>query len=152
MAYISEDTHWFVAELVMDITVAGDQRNVVHKNLVLVSANSADDAYMKATELGAQSETQFENPSGNLVRIVFRGISKLRVVHDPLEHGAELMYEEEVSVTEDEIMRLIPPKETLSIFRAITPSKGPDYSSKEILDEVTREIGNYDRKSGGPRL
>lgn len=149
MAYIPEGACWFVAELVMEITVMGDHRNIVHKNLLLVGANSADEAYEKARELGAQSETQFENPSGNTVRIVFRGISKLHVIHDRLEHGAELMYEEEIGLTANEINRLIPPRETLSIFRAITPTEGPDYSSKEILDEVRRDIGNSDQKSGG---
>jgi hypothetical protein len=144
VAYIPEDTQWFLAELVMEITVTGDERTVVHKNLVLVGAHSADDAYQKATELGAQSESRFENPSGNIVRIVFRGVSKLYVIYDHLEHGAELMYEEEIGLTEEEIARLIPPKETLSIFRPVTPSKGPDYSCKEILDEITHGLGNPD--------
>jgi len=32
MAYIPTDAQWYVAEIVEQITVEGDSRNVVHKN------------------------------------------------------------------------------------------------------------------------
>jgi hypothetical protein len=145
MGYIPKDVCWFIAELVLEIRVEGDPRIVLHKNLTLVRAASADEAYAHAIDLGAKSESQYENPSGRSVQIAFRGVSKLNVVHDHMEHGAELLYEELVGVSESEIGRLIPSKESLAIFRAIEPSTGPDYSSREILDEATEQIENLDK-------
>ena len=144
VAYIPENVRWYLAELVLEITVEGDKRNVVHQNLTLVRASSANDAFAQANQLGIGSETQFENPAGNAVRIAFRGISRLNVVYDKLEHGAELRYDEEIGVPEDDIRQMIPPKESLSIFRKIEPSAGPDYSSKDILDEVAEGNANSD--------
>ena len=36
MAYIPTDAKWYVAELIEQITIEGDSRSVVHKNLVLI--------------------------------------------------------------------------------------------------------------------
>lgn len=138
MAHIPEGVQWFIAELVLEITVRGDVRNIVHKNLTLIRATSADDAYDRAFQLGIESEAQYENPTGNFVRIEFRGVSRLNVIYERLEDGAELIYEERVGVDENEIRKLIPPKGSLAVFRPITPSGGPDYSSKEIVDEAEK--------------
>jgi len=61
------------AELVEEITVEDDPRNVVHQNLVLIRAVSADEAYEKARKIGKDGETSYDNPSGKAVRIRFRG-------------------------------------------------------------------------------
>ena len=146
MAHIPKNARWFVAELVMEIAVESDARNVLHKNLMLIGAPSADEAYDRATRLGLSSEVQYENPTGKTVRISFRGIRRLDVIHDPLEHGAELLYEEQVQVPENDIRKLIPPKESLAAFRPITLSSGPDYSSREVLDEAAQTIRHSKRK------
>ena len=39
-----------------EITVEGESRNVVHTNLLLVRADSPEEAYEKALELGAEGE------------------------------------------------------------------------------------------------
>jgi hypothetical protein len=144
VAYIPENPRWYLAELVLEITVEGDKRNVVHQNLTLVRASSENDAFALASQLGIESETQFENPAGNAVRIVFRGIGRLNVIYDKLEHGAELCFDEKIGVPEDEIKQMIPARESLSIFRKIESSAGPDYSSREILGEVSERITNSD--------
>jgi hypothetical protein len=136
MAYIPENAEWYVAEVVEEITVEGDARNVVHKNLILIHAHSPEEAYDRTIEFGKQSETAYQNPAEKDVVIRFRGIRKLSVVHDDLEHGAELGYTEEVSVPEDKIAELVKSKEQLSVFSEIEPSSGPDYSSKEIVEEA----------------
>ena len=48
MGYIPKNAKWYLAELVEEITISGDPRNVVHTNLVLVRADSAAEAYEKS--------------------------------------------------------------------------------------------------------
>ena len=62
------------------------------------------------------------------------------MIHDELEHGAELMFEGKIGIGESELQQMLTPKSQLAIFRPlkpIDPSK-PDYSSKEIMDEVAK--------------
>ena len=55
MGYIPEDAKWYLADLVEEITVEGDPRNVVHTNMTLVRADSPEEAYQKAVQLGTAS-------------------------------------------------------------------------------------------------
>ena len=105
MGYIPKDAKWYLARLVQEITVEGDPRNVVHTNLVLVRADSPEEAYQKAIELGAQGEIAYESPQGRKVTTTFRGLNDLGVIHDPLEHGAELEYAEQVNMDEAALKR-----------------------------------------------
>jgi hypothetical protein len=126
--------------MVLEIRVEGDQRNVVHKNLVLVRAGSAEEAYTKALSLGRENSISYENPSRKKVEIQFQGLSKLTAVNDRLEDGAELSYEEFVDVPEEKIREWVVPKHLLRAFRGIEPSRGPSYSSVEILERASRMI------------
>jgi len=138
MGYIPKDAEWYLARLVQEITVERDPRNVVHTNLVLVRADSPEDAYQKAIELGAQGEIAYENPQGRNVTITFRGLNGLGVIHDPLEHGAELEYTEQVNMDEAALKRWVSSKEDLSVFAPIEPSNGPDYRAREVMDKLQR--------------
>jgi hypothetical protein len=40
MGYIPTDAKWYLADIVMEITIQGDSRNVVHVNTTLVRADS----------------------------------------------------------------------------------------------------------------
>ena len=117
MAYIPEDAHWYLAEVVLEHTVENDPRNVVHINIHLIEAVSPELAYDKAIALGRQSEVCFTNTGGKEVRVAFRGLRQLNVIHDKLEDGAELTYEEIAGVPEAELRDLISPKEGLGVFR-----------------------------------
>jgi uncharacterized protein DUF4288 len=144
MGYVPKDVKWFIAEIVEEITVEGDPRNVVHVNFNLIRAESPEEAYTKAIELGRGGETEYRNADGKLVHIRFHGLRDLNVIYDDLEDGAELMFEKRVSVPSDELQTLIRPKEELDVFSGWKPpdlTKEPDYSSKEVLDEVERRFG-----------
>jgi len=130
------EKQWYIAELILEINVEGDTRNVVHKNLILIEASSADDAYSKAIAMGKQNEMAYENPHGKNVRISYRGINKLNLIDDPLEDGAELMYEEDIGMSSAQIDDLIRPKNMLAVFRGDMPTQGPDYRSKDIVNEA----------------
>jgi len=149
MSYIPEDAEWYIAELVMEITVTGARRNVVHRNLFLIKAHLPIDAYEKAVEKGHEEETEYENPKGQHVTIRFRGVSKLDVVHEPLDDGVEIAFEEEIGVTESEIIAMIPGRNKLAAF--VPPRPGgkhdPDYSSKEVMDMVAKMMLDERKKS-----
>src|SRR5256885_6358255 len=101
MAHIPPGTNWYLAELIMEITVEQEQRNVVHRNLHLLRADTPDAAYQKAHELGRKSETSYTNVDDRIVNHQFRGLSGLSVIHDDLEDGAELRFEEMIAVPEE---------------------------------------------------
>ena len=148
MSYIPADAAWYIAELLEEITVESDPRNVVHRNFVLIRADSPDEAYDKALALGRQSEISYQNPEGKQVHIAFRGLSELNVIHDDLKHGAEIFYEETIRVPKHEIEKWILPKDQLAVFRDIEPAQGPNYSCKEIMEDLHRAIKNSTRFGG----
>ena len=147
MGYIPQDAEWYIAELVMEITVQGARYNVVHRNLILINAHSPDEAYSKAIDNGKNAETDYTNPRDQRVTIRFRGVSRLDVIYDPLEDGAEVQFEEQLDVSEPEILRMIPPKDELNVFTSANPGRerDPDYSSKEVVKEAVRML---ERKRG----
>jgi len=149
MVYIPKNAQWYWAEIIEEITVQGELRNVVHRNIVLVNASSPTGAYDKAIEIGQRSETLYENPEGATVKTRFRGLGSLDVIHDKLEHGAELMYREDVGVSEKEIKKWVCPKARLPLFREENRRDlKPDYSSKEIVNEVRRLLDRESLASG----
>jgi hypothetical protein len=144
MGYVPADAKWFIAEIVEEITVEGDARNVVHVNFNLIRADSPEEAYTKSLELGKQGETEYNNSENKRVEIRFRGLRNLTVMYDELEHGAELMYEERVGVSPDELRKFISQKEQLDVFipwKGPDFTKAPDYGAKEIIDEIERRFG-----------
>jgi hypothetical protein len=136
MGYIPKSAKWYLAEIVEQITVEGDPRNVVHTNLVLVGADSPEDAYQKAIDLGTAGEQSYENPDGKNVTVRFRGLHDLNVIHDELEHGAELIYSESTNLDDAAIGQWVSPKEKLGVFLPITPSTGPDYRSRDVVEQL----------------
>ena len=138
MGYIPPDAKWYIAELVEEITIEGEARNVVHKNLVLIRADSSDEAYDKAIQLGKQGELSYQNPAGRSVKTRFWGLGELAVIYDELADGAELLYEEKVGVPSDQIEKEISAEEELAVFRPFESREEPDYTSKDIVDEAKR--------------
>jgi len=70
------------------------------------------------------------------VKITFRGLRDLNVIHGELEHGAELIYSEDIGVNESDIQAWITPKEKLGVFAPIGASKGPDYGARNVVEEM----------------
>ncbi|MEH2049268.1 DUF4288 domain-containing protein [Nostoc sp.] len=142
MAYIPKNATWYIAELVIECNVEGNPHNVIHVNVVLVRAYSPEEAFEKAEELGDESNSTYLNPKNQTVTFTYRGLRDLNVIHDELEHGAELMFEEKIGICESKLQQMLTPKSQLAIFRPlepIDPSK-PDYSSKEIMNEVAKRM------------
>jgi hypothetical protein len=143
MACIPEDAKWYLADIIPEITVEDDPRNVVHRNLHLVRADSPEEAYQKATQIGIATGHTYANPDGKCVIFRFRGLHDLNEIIDhELEHGAELSYREDIAVDEATIQEWVSSKEDLGAFRPIEfkPSPGPNYSSRDILEKLYEEF------------
>lgn len=140
MAYIPKDAQWYVAELVMECRIEGDPRNVVHVNIVLVRADSPEEAFEKAEQLGREGEGSYLNDTDQKVVWIYRGLRNLNVIHDELEHGAELMFEEKIDVSEDAVQDLITTKSQLNVFRPyeLRDASKPNYGCKEIMEEALK--------------
>jgi hypothetical protein len=140
MAFIPKQATWYLAQLVLEITVQDDPRNVVHINYMLINGKSPEEAYERALRLGAEHESTYLNSGKKKVQTFFRGLRNLTVVYDQLEDGAELLYEEKVAVGQEQLKTLIRPKESLGVFRAIEKCPGPNYASEDIQQEAMRIV------------
>jgi hypothetical protein len=136
MAFIPKDAEWYVAEIVEEIRVDDDPRNVVLRNLTLIRADSPTEAYEKALRIGKRGEVEYDNPEAKRVRVSFRGISHLDVIPDKLEDGAELSFHSQQGVSQEQMAGILRPKEELDIFRKIRKLDGPDFTSADVLQEV----------------
>lgn len=131
-------TEWYLAELVMKITVADDPRNVVHQNLFLIRANSAGEAYEKAILFGKNEEISYDNPAGKAVHFHFEGVSDLVDILGVLKDGEELDFHETVAMPDEKIRSLVKPRECLRAFLSPRRAEGPDYASGEIIAMAAR--------------
>lgn len=139
MSIIPKCTRWFYATIIIKIVVEGDPRNVMHANTVLVEARDAEDAYVRALELGDEENRDDVNPLGKRVTFTFVGVSELDEIGPGLDHGTELFFTEKVGLSDDEIAKRVCSKEELHLFRA-KPERvdKPDYGSIEVMDEVKK--------------
>jgi hypothetical protein len=137
MAYIPKDARWYLADVVLEHAVEGDPRNVVHINIHLVEAESPERAYEKAIALGQASAQVYANPDGREVRVTFRGLRDLNVIHDELEDGAELVYEESTGVPEDRLSTWLRAKEQLTIFsKRVSKRDVPNYMPGSVMKSL----------------
>ncbi len=133
---IKQDAQWYLAEIVVHITVENDPRSVVHTNMILVQASSDEEAYKKAVQYGKAEEQTYENSDGQRVVSRFRGLHNLSRIYDDLQHGAEIIYSEDIGMDESQIEARVTPKQNLNVFKSSKPTEGPDYSSRDIMREA----------------
>lgn len=150
MPYIPKDAKWYVAELVMECRIEGEPRNVVHVNIVLVRADSPEEAFEKAEQLGREGEDSYLNHTNQKTVWIYRGLRDLNVIHDELEHGAELMFEENINVSEDIVQNMVTTKSQLNIFRIdeLGDASRPNYGCKEIMEEALRIVSDTTAQHG----
>jgi hypothetical protein len=118
MPFIPKNAEWYLAEIVIEFQVETDDRNIVHVNFMLIEASSPEEAYNKALRLGQISNGEHINDEGNRVKVAFRGLRNLHVIYEPLEDGAEILYEEHQGISESNLGKLVRPKEMLNVFRS----------------------------------
>jgi Domain of unknown function (DUF4288) len=140
-----DDSAWrIVVRASNGVFIEGDSRNVVHINTHFMEAESPEAAYEKAVGLGRLSEQVFLNTESKEVRVVFRGLRGLDVIHDPLEVGSEIVYSESVGVSEEELSRWLLPKERLGVFAPRRSKRdGPNYLPESVMRLL--ESADFDR-------
>jgi hypothetical protein len=80
MGFLAKVAKWYLADIVEEIRVEGDRRNVVHTNLILVRADSPNEAY---AELGfAQSKIRRFRSGTSASRLDYRSADMKRKVHE----------------------------------------------------------------------
>jgi hypothetical protein len=119
VAYIPPDAKWYIAEIVEEFTFEHEPENIVHTNMVLIRADSPDEAYEHAMTLGKAGDQSYLNTDGITVTVKFRGLRSLSVVHGDLEHGTELMWDQSKGMSEQDLANWVVPKARLSVFRPI---------------------------------
>jgi hypothetical protein len=125
VGYVPADAKWWLADLIVEFTFEGEVGNLVHYNLTLVRADSAEEAYSKSLRLGVEHESTYTNSDGKLVTVRFRGLRDPYVIYDELEDGAELLYEEQTNVPEQQLLSTIKSKDALSVFEPWVPPDMP---------------------------
>lgn len=141
MGFIPAGARWYIAEIILEHVFADDSRNVVHTNVHLIEATSPNEAFEKSMKLGKQSEQVYINTSGTNVRVVFRGLFDLNVVHDSLEDGAELFYREGIDVSEDRLKKMAARRDELSVFS----TKEPNFDGPNLMpDSIGRLLLDLD--------
>jgi hypothetical protein len=134
MAYIPSDARWYLVDVVLEHTIGADPRNVVHINTHLIGAQSPEQAYEKSFALGKSCEQVYKNTDGQDVKIVFRGLQDLNVIHDELEDGAELAFCERVAVEKKDVDAMLSEKENLGVFRAGSGNRDvPNYMPQSVM-------------------
>ena len=137
MGFIPEGARWYLAEVILEHVIEGERRNLVHVNMHLVEAASPEEAYEKAGKLGRESQLRYLNTDGMRVRLKFRGLRQLNVVHDDLEDGVELTYQESVAVPESKLKRWARPKKELGVFAPRRPRRGgPNYMPLTVMRKL----------------
>ena len=114
------ESKWYIGELIEEITVEGEPRNVVHRHVKLLYANSPEEAYVKAQAL---ADSVNLDPERKLVRTRFWGFAELNVVHDDSKIGAALFYEEHIGVPGEKSHHWVLPKTNSTSLFPETGSK-----------------------------
>ncbi len=140
MAFIPPGVQWYLADIVLEHRIDGDSRNLVYINTHLVEAGSPQEAYDKAQSLGRSADEQYENTDGHTVTVLFRGLRALSVIHEPLEDGAEIMYNEEIGVSEEKLVEYCPPRERLGVFLSIEPKTGVPNSMPAMFGSLLANL------------
>ncbi len=92
--------------------LSANSRCLVRLNLRLVRAKSREDAYRKAMSLGAVGVPSKSN--GGEWR--FAGISMLLPIYEKIEHGSELLWEQDKQMSVASLKKLVKSKRQLPVF------------------------------------
>jgi hypothetical protein len=95
----------------------------VHTNSVLVRADSSAEAHSRALALGRAARSSYRNRSGQKVTVRFLGLHELNVLHDRLEHGAEISYRERIVRSAGVAKKLVKPKGRPGVFAPRQPNR-----------------------------
>jgi hypothetical protein len=117
---------WYLAELLQEFHIDGEDTEVLWVNWILVHAGDAEEAYAKALKFGSELNDEYHNTDGVLVTVTFRGLRNLNEIYEELADGSEIIFEKFEDISRVDIERMAKAKEKLAVFQ---PSPGIDIDS-----------------------
>jgi len=117
MANAHTEYKWYVAELVQEFTIEGEQDNVVHCEMLLIHADSPEAAFDEAVGFGAGNAV-YTNPDGKTVAARFRGLRSLHRMWEEPHNGAVVSWEKRTGMSEAEVQAWLPSKQDLDAFKS----------------------------------
>jgi len=138
MAFIPKDAKWYLADIVQEIRVSTRKRQSVWINTVLIRADSPEEAYKKAHEIGRAGDLSYLNVYKEKVQLRFRGLKELSVIDEELAHGSELFFRSKTRMTAKGIGRLICDKQKLSVFDS-SRTNGWTMFADSVEEELKRD-------------
>jgi Domain of unknown function (DUF4288) len=80
MADSPEAVRWYIAELVEELILGRNVRNVIHRKTRVIFAGSHDEAYEKAISLSSDHEPSYLNQTHRASQTRFWGLSELNLL------------------------------------------------------------------------
>lgn len=124
MGYVDElylTRKWYVSHEILTLAPdhsPADAKLDVWENLILIRAQSPEEAYLKAMEHGRANESAI-TVGGEKGSVRFRGLRDLVLIYDELEDGAEIEWHE-MDLTREEVDELLKDKNDLHAFNPVT--------------------------------
>ena len=89
MADSSETARWYIAELVEELILDANVRNVIHRKTRVIFADSAEDAYEKALSLSSEHETTYLNQTHKSAQTRYWSLNELNLLQEEQAHAAQ---------------------------------------------------------------
>jgi hypothetical protein len=86
-----ETARWFIAELIEELILSGNVRNVVHRKTRVIFADSHEDAYEKALALSTEHETSYLNQKHDSGQTRYWSFHELNLISDEKPAKVEAM-------------------------------------------------------------
>jgi hypothetical protein len=82
MADSSETARWYIAELVEELILDANVRNVIHRKTRVIFADSEEDAYEKALSLSSEHELTYLNQTHKTAQTRYWSLNELNLLQD----------------------------------------------------------------------
>ena len=82
MADSPETARWYIAELVEELILDGNIRNVIHRKTRVIFADCQEDAYQKALSLSREHEPTYLNQMFEGAQTRYWGLNELNLLAD----------------------------------------------------------------------
>lgn len=82
MADSPETARWYIAELVEELILDGNVKNVIHRKTRVIFADSHEDAYEKALSLSQEHEPTYLNQTYSVPQVRYWGLNELNLVQE----------------------------------------------------------------------
>ena len=112
---MKNNREWYLAQIVQEFRLSSEKESTVYINFVLIQADSKEEAYIHALEIG--EDVNFSSEGGTQSQFI--GLHDLSYIHKRLNHGTIILSERKEYKSEEHVEQLVRPKERYNIFAPI---------------------------------